>query len=595
MKLFMLGLLGAALACASLDSMAAADLVLTNGKVFTGEPGQALAEALAVADGKILQVGSDAEILALADADTQRIDLAGKVLMPGMIDTHSHPIMGALASLGSNMYDEVHPLAAVEQWILAEDKAGRARLGDVISIAGTSSAYWERSRELAERFNRGVWAKQPLVLQGIDGHTGWANQAMLKRVGIDAPLVKSLPEKERNYIEHEADFTPTGYLAENGWDRLRSQLPAPSAELMLKAAREAVRINNEVGITAWMDAAANAGHGDSLFEFRPTAQSVGVLPLYRTLAENGELSVHVAALLITHPQSKAADLQVLDQVMQRFKGVPNLTFPGIKVFADGIMEFPGQTAAVLDPFKNSFKQGQLLIDPASFGELVVAAENHDWIVHMHAVGDRAVRESLNGFEYARRLKPTPVSHSISHLQLVNPKEFPRFKQLGVVASMQLLWATAETYTEELVKPYVSAFAYQYQYPARSLHQAGATIAGASDWPVSSPNPWNAIAQASTRKGPLGVLNAQESIDRETMFYAYTLNAAKALRLEDRIGSLAPGKQADLIVLDRDVFEVSDEELFDTRVLQTYFAGQLVHQDTPTGFFEGLLQRLFASE
>src|SRR5207253_5777814 len=203
-----------------------------------------------------------------------------------------------------------------------------------------------------------------------------------------------------------ADFTPNGYFAENGWDRVRSQLPAPPAELMLNATREAVKINNQYGVTAWMDAAANAGSGDSLFEFTPTEESYGVLPLYRELAEKGELSAHVAALLITNPKSKPADLEVLAKVMKKFEGVPNLTFPGIKVFADGIMEFPGQSAAVIDPFKNSLKSGQLLIDPAHFGELVVAAEKRNWIVHMHAVGDRAVRESLNGFEYARKLNPT---------------------------------------------------------------------------------------------------------------------------------------------------------------------------------------------
>ncbi len=576
MQRFIPSLLAAALAFSSTETMAAADLLLFNGKVFTAEPGQPLAQAVAVENGKILKVGSNAEIKALADAATQRIDLAGKVLMPGMIDSHSHPVMGALASMGANLYDEVKPLPDLEQWILAEDRAGHARLADVVSIAGVSSAYWEQSRELGKIFNRGRWAEQPVVLNGIDGHTGWANNAMLKRVKIDAALVKSLSEKERNYIGHAADFTPNGYLAENGWDRVRSQLPGPTEEVMLNAAREAVKVNNQYGVTAWMDAAANAGNGDSLFELRPTEQSYGVLPLYRKLAEDGELNAHVAALLITHPQSKPADLQVLDKVMQQFKGVPNLTFPGIKIFADGVMEFPGQTAAVIDPFKNSLKNGELLIDPARFGELVAAAEQRDWIVHMHAVGDRAVRESLNGFEYARKLNPAPMAHSISHLQLVNPKEFPRFKQLGVIASMQLLWATAETYTEELVKPYISAFSYRYQYPAQSLHKAGALIAGASDWPVSSPNPWNAIAQASTRKGPMGVLNAKESIDRESMFYAYTLNAAKALQLEQQIGSLAPGKQADLIVLDRDVFKVSDEELFETKVLQTFFAGKQVY-------------------
>ncbi|VVP42917.1 N-substituted formamide deformylase [Pseudomonas fluorescens] len=576
MQRFIPTLLAAALAFSSVPAMAAADLVLFNGKVFTAEPGQGLVQAVAVQDGKILKAGSNAQINALADARTQRIDLAGKVLMPGMIDTHSHPVVAAFDSMRANLLDEVKPLPELEQWIIEQDQAGVARAGDVISIAGASSAYWDKSRELGQRFNQGRWVEQPLVLSGIDGHTGWANNAMLKRLKIDAALVKGLSEQDRSFVGHDADFTPNGYFAESRWDQVRSQIPAPSAEIMLKAAREAVKVNNQYGVTAWMDAAANAGSGDSLFDFQATEQSYGVLPLYRELAQKGELNAHVAALLLANPKSRPVDLEVLAKVMKKFEGVPNLSFPGIKVFADGVLEFPGQTAAVIVPFNNSQKDGQLLIDPAHFGELVVAAEKRDWIVHTHAVGDRAVRESLDGIAYARTLNPTPVAHSISHLQLVNPKEFARFKQLGVIASMQLLWATGESYTVELVKPYISAFAYGYQYPARSLHSAGAVIAGGSDWPVSSPNPWNAIAQASTRKGPLGVLNAKESIDRQSMFYAYTLNAAKALRLEQQIGSLAPGKQADLIILDRDVFKVSDDELFDTKVLKTYFAGKEVY-------------------
>lgn len=569
-------LLAAALALSSVQAMAAADLVLFNGKVFTAEPGQALVQAVAVQDGKILKVGSDAEINALADAKTQRIDLAGKVLMPGMIDTHSHPVSGAFDSMKANLLDEVKPLPELEQWLIEEDKAGRARSDDVISVAGVSSAYWEKSRELGKVFNHGRWADQPIVFSGIDGHTGWANNAMLKRLKIDAALVKSLPEKERSFVGHEADFTPNGYFAESRWDVVRNGIPAPSPEAMLKAAREAVKINNQFGVTAWMDAAANGGSEDSLFDFHATADSVGVLPLYKELAQNGELSAHVAALMVTNPKSKPADLEVIATVMKQFEGVPNLTFPGVKIYVDGILEFPGQTAAVVVPYKNSQKDGQLLTDPAHFGELVVAAEKRGWIMHMHAVGDRAVREALNGVAYARKLSPTPVPHSVAHLQLVNPKEFPRFKELGVIASMQLLWATGESYTVELVKPYISAFAYGYQYPARSLHNAGATIAGGSDWPVSSANPFNAIAQASTRKGPLGVLNAKESIDRQTMFYAYTINAAKTLRLDRQIGSLAPGKQADLIILDRDVFKVSDDDLFETKVLNTFFAGKQVY-------------------
>ncbi|MCY1296584.1 Amidohydrolase family protein [compost metagenome] len=186
-----------------------------------------------------------------------------------------------------------------------------------------------------------------------------------------------------------------------------------------------------------------------------------------------------------------------------------------------------------------------------------------------------MRESLNGIEQARKDRKSGIAHSITHLQLVNPKEFARFKPLDVTASMQLLWASGDDYTLDMVKPYVSAFAFRYQYPAHSLLQQGASIAGASDWPVSTPNPWQAIYQAVTREGPKGVLNADERIDRQTMFQAYTLNAARAIGLDKRIGSLAPGKQADFIILDRDVFSVDDKALAETRVLATWFAGREV--------------------
>ncbi|MEW7854449.1 amidohydrolase [Pseudomonas chlororaphis] len=576
MKRFIPNLLTIAVSFASMEAMAATDLVLFNGQVFTADRAQPKAQALAVADGKVLQVGSDAQIKALIETGTRIIDLGGKTLMPGLIDSHSHAIFGGLEMTSANLQDEVVGLDELEKKLRAWRDDGKARHGDVLSIAGMSSAYWAQAEALGQRFNAGEWARVPVVFTGSDHHTAWANDAMLERAGIDAALLKNLPQAERDTIGKLADGRPNGFLVDAGWDRVAAKMPVPSAAALLNAAQSAVRYNNSLGITAWMDPAANAAPGEAVFALKPTAQTVGVLPAYKALAESGGMSAHVAALLVANPKSLPADLDVLEQVRQQFQGIPNLTLPGVKIFADGVIEYPAQSAAMIDPYSNSHKQGELLIDPEHFGELVSAIDQRGWRVHIHAIGDRAVRASLNGIAQARKDRQSGIAHSITHLQMVNPKEFARFKPLGVIASMQLLWASADDYTLDMIKPYVSALAFRYQYPAHSLLKQGATLAGASDWPVSSPNPWNAIAQAITRKGPLGVLNADERLDRETMFYAYTLNAARAIGLEQRIGSLSAGKQADFIVLDRDVFKVDEKALHETQVLQTWFAGREVY-------------------
>lgn len=579
MKRFIPKLLVAAVSFASMEAMAAADLVLLNGKIFTADRTQPKVQALAVEQGKVLQVGTDAQIKALIETATQVIDLQGKTLMPGLVDSHSHAIFGGLEMVSANMADEVVSLDEVQKRLRGWREDGKAKHGDVLSIAGMSSVYWAQAEALGKTFNSGEWADVPVVFVGSDHHTAWANNVMLKRAGIDAALLQSLPEAEKDTIGKLANGEPNGFVVDAGWDRVASKMPVPSPADMLSAAKSALRYNNSLGITAWMDPAANAAPGEAVFALKPTEKSVGVLPAYKALAESGEMSVHVAALLVANPKSVPADLDTLDKVRQQFQGIPNLTLPGVKIFADGVIEFPAQSAAMIDPYSNSHKQGELLIDPQHFGELVSAIDQRGWRVHIHAIGDRAVREALNGIAQAREDRQSGVSHSITHLQMVNPKEFARFKPLGVIASMQLLWASADDYTTEMIKPYVSALAFRYQYPAHSLLKQGATIAGASDWPVSSPNPFNAMAQAITRVGPLGVLNADERLDRETLFYAYTANAARAIGLDRQIGSLTPGKQADFIVLDRDVFSVDDKALHDTQVLQTWFAGRNVYTAT----------------
>lgn len=564
-----------ALACSSMESMAAVDLILHNARVYTAEPGQPLQQAIAVENGKVSAVGSDAQVLRLKQPGTRLIDLGGKVLMPGFIDSHSHTVKGGLQLRQANLDGELLPLDELEKRLRQWREDGKAKRGDVLSVGGLPSTYWSQIEALEQRFNQGEWADTPILFLGWDLHTGWANQAMLQRAGVDAARVKALKDEEQATIGHHADGRPNGFLVDAGLYPVQALLPPPTTEELMAGAREALDYYKSLGITGWMDPIANEIPGGDV-----NNQSVGVLPIYKALAERGELTAHVAALLMADSKATPADLDELDKVRQQFLGVPNLTLPGIKVFADGVAEVPAQSAAMLEPYKNSKKSGELLIDPAHFGQLVSAADARGWLVHIHAIGDRAVRESLNGIEQARKDRQSGIPHSITHLQMVNPKEFARFKTLNVIASMQLYWAMADESSMDLVKPYVSAMAFMYSYPARSLLKNGATIAGASDWPITTPDPWKAIYQAVSRTGPKGVLNAGEDIDRQTMFQAYTLNAARTLRLEEQIGSLKPGKQADMIVLDRDVFAVKAEALRDTRVLQTWFAGREIFARNP---------------
>jgi predicted amidohydrolase YtcJ len=229
------------------------------------------------------------------------------------------------------------------------------------------------------------------------------------------------------------------------------------------------------------------------------------------------------------------------------------------------------------PYRSDGRNGELLFDPKKFAELCIAADKEGLIIHVHAIGDGAVKATLDGIAAARSANgDSGLPHTITHEQFVDPVDFPRFKQLGVISALQLYWASAMADTIEILKPYVAPEIYKWQYPARSLLDNGAIIAGASDWPVSTANPFRAIYQAETRKGPEGVLDISQAMPRLAMFYAYTRNSARAMNLHESVGSITPGKRADLVLFDRDVLTDSPEEMRDTRVLWTLVAGKTVY-------------------
>src|SRR5258708_15483729 len=213
-----------------------------------------------------------------------------------------------------------------------------------------------------------------------------------------------------------------------------------------------------------------------------------------------------------------------------------------------------------------------MFDPKKFGELCVAADKRGLIIHVHAIGDGAVKAALDGIAAARKANGNSgLPPTLTHEQSVQTEDFPRFRELGVVSALQLFWAEASNDTIEIVKPYVDSAIYKWQYPARSILDNGGIISGASDWPVSTANVFRAIYQAETRKGPEGVLDPSQAMPREAMFYAYTRNSARAMNM-DSIGTVAVGKRADVVLLDRDVLTISPEDMREAKVVCTMVVG-----------------------
>jgi hypothetical protein len=354
---------------------------------------------------------------------------------------------------------------------------------------------------------------------------------------------------------------PSGFLVDAGTEKIEPLLPPHTPAELLAAGRAALEYNYSLGITAWLDPLA----------------SDNVLQAYKLLADHGELISQVVAFPQVFAKDPTAELAAVQKTRELYKDVPNLHVTGVKVFADGVVEYPSQTANLSKPYKNTGRNGDLLFEPKKFAELCVAADKQGLIIHVHAIGDGAVKAALDGITAARKANGNSgLPHTITHEQFVQPEDFPRFRELGVVSALQLLWAEASPDTIEIVKPYLDPEIYKWQYPARSILDNGGIISGASDWPVSTANVFRGIYQAETRKGSEGVLDASQDMPREAMFYAYTRNSARAMNL-DSIGTIAPGKRADLVLLDRDVLTISPEEMRDTKVLWTIVAGKTVYQ------------------
>jgi predicted amidohydrolase YtcJ len=410
-----------------------------------------------------------------------------------------------------------------------------------------------------------VVADRPVFLASTDGHSAWVNSRALAAAGVTA----ATPDPPRGRIERDAAGEPTGALHEEAMDLVGDLVPDPGP-----AEREAgIELGqahlHRLGVTAWQDALV----------------SPATLAAYRAVAERGALTGRVVAAVKWEVADGDAQLATLPD-LARGHTTGRLRASAVKHFQDGVFE--NRTAAMLDPYLDgdgapTGNRGIGMLPPDELARVVTALDRAGFDVHVHAIGDRAVREALDAFQAAADSGGRRDSrHQIAHLQFVHPDDRPRFRRLGVVANAQPFWACLDGYMRELTLPFLDPERAGWQYPWASLRRAGAVLAFGSDWTVSTANPLLELEVAVNRVAPSDrggePFLPEERLDLPAALDAFTIGSAYALRLEAETGSITPGKLADLAVLDRDPFDPAAGPIGDARVLATLVEGEPVHAD-----------------
>jgi predicted amidohydrolase YtcJ len=539
----------------------AADLVLTGGRVWTSDPARSWAEAIAVAGGRVLAVGSANAIRPFVDPDTRLIELRGRMVVPGFGDAHVHPIMAGVGSMRCNLLDARGKPAYLE--IIS------SYLADHPDLEWIEGEGWYMPDFLGGTPRRDdldpVTGDRPALLWNRDGHGAWVNTAALAKAGITADTAD--PPDGR--IERDPDGSPSGTLHEGAAGLVADLIPPPTHEERVTGLREAQAYLHSLGITNWQDAHIEPDDANA----------------YRALVESGELTARVVGSLWWE-RTRGVD-QVEELIQRRSReSVGGFIASSVKIMQDGVLE--NFTGGMIEPYLDADGQptdnrGKSFVEPELLKEAVAALDAAGFQVHFHAIGDRAVREALDAVEAARvRNRPRDGRHHISHIQVIHPDDIPRFRALDVVANAQPLWACREPQMEELTIPFLGPERTSWQYPFRSLRRAGAVLAMGSDWNVSTPDPMAQIEVAVERVWPAsrGLMQPflpEERLDLPDALAAFTAGTAYVNHL-DEAGVLAADRLADLAVLDRDLFDPGAGPIGDARVVATFVGGQAVYED-----------------
>jgi predicted amidohydrolase YtcJ len=534
-----------------------ADTVLINGGIYTVDAKRSWAEAAAILDGVFIAVGSNSEIEALTGPATRTIDLSGNMALPGFHDAHVHPTMGGYAILGCALEAETSVGDIIDKVTDCVAEGGDGWLEGHAFDLGLFGENGPDKLPLDE-----IDTERPIVLWGSDGHSAWVNSRALELTGINSET----QDPPLGVIERDEFGEPSGTLRETAQELVRAVMPTPTHEGNIKALSEGIRHLNSLGITSYIDAWVGLEDYHS----------------YQAVDQAGELTARVVTSLTYESGFAKHHGDEFDQVLAGRNAYESerLSHDSIKLFLDGVLE--GETAALLEPYVGKHgHSGKLIMNPEELATAVTRFDAMGLQVHMHAIGDRAVRSGLDAIEAARQQNgESDNRHHISHLQMIQIDDIERFASLNIAANFQALWAEPDDWIMELNLPVLGEERVQAMYPIASVERAGGRLVAGSDWNVSSANPLAAIEVAMRRQSPLTetgpVLNESERVSLPTMIDAYTINAAWLMHHEDKTGSIEVGKQADLVVLDRQLFEISATEISDTRVLLTLLDGEAVY-------------------
>jgi predicted amidohydrolase YtcJ len=535
----------------------AADLVLLNGGIYTADDDRSWAEAAAIRDGVIVAVGSNSAIETFQGPETRSIDLSGKMALPGFHDAHVHPTMGGYALLGCSLESEQTVEAIIEKVTrCASDGDDGWLQGHAFDLGLFGQDGPDKSLLDA------IETERPIILWSSDGHNAWANSKALEMAGITADTAAP----DLGVIERNADGSPSGTLRETAQELVRAVIPPPTAESNAQALSAGIKHLNSFGITSYIDAWVGQEDYQS----------------YQSLEQAGDLTAYVVTSLTFESGFAKHYGEEFNQVLESRGDYESkhLKNSSVKLFLDGVLE--GETAALLEPYVGMHgHQGELILSPEELNAAVTRFDALGLQVHMHAIGDRAVRAGLDAVEAARQANgPSDNRHHISHLQMIHVDDIERFSGLETAANFQALWARPDVWIMELNLPVLGEERVQAMYPIASVERAGGRIVGGSDWNVSSANPLDAIETAMRRQDWLAddgpVLNDRERVSLATMIDAYTRNAAWLMHQEDEAGSIEAGKRADLAILDRNLFEIPITEINEARVVLTLLEGEVVY-------------------